>query len=394
MKRARYIDAQACHKKRQRAHSAPLFDDCVRHLAEHLESCADVVAVDPMSCIRFYDEDAACTALEALSLLLFDKPSERRTGGMCAHHQTWWGIGVLRGRESDVAYSSGEGASVRWNIVPLALTVVPWQMELPLRLQDLVLCQGHFASMGECDYGGSDVGPIPDTFVAREAVVLLCGLPRCRVQAVSGHFPLFHRVVPPTLSAAPQGVSAADTTVSLVPLREVSPLQRDAAALQHKRRLTPFLVRGLSSLTESFAPRSDRSVLECWAVVSYPDGLPRAVSARDAVDYASHDPRDTAGADPVHGLSAYQSVCPCEAPPFFILPTHHLCRSLRVAVGWRKISPSSRPLAEEALRRLCSLVDRVALCTGQGVALRFQTVWSGAQETRSATATIQKASSM
>ncbi|KAG5480632.1 hypothetical protein LSCM1_06336 [Leishmania martiniquensis] len=394
MKRARCIDARVCQRKRQRTHSMPLLGDCVRHLAKHLGSCETVVVMDPLACVRFHEEIAACTALEAFSLLLFEKHCEGRTGGMCGHRQTWWGIGVLRGRESDVAYNSGAGACVLWNIVPLALTLVPWQVKLPSRLQDLVLCQGHFASMGECKYGSSDVGPVPDSFVAREAVALLCGLPRCRVQAISGHFPMFRRASPPTLLAVPHAVSAADTAWSLVPSEEVEPPQREAAAHQHAQRLMSFVVSGLSSLMESSAPRNGRPVPECWAVVSYPDGLPRAASARDEVDSASRDIRDTARGVPVHDLCAPQLVCPCEAAPFFILPSHRLSQSLRVAVGWGRIPPSSRPVAEEALRRLCSLVDRAALCTDQGVTLTFRTAWDGVRQTRSATATIQRASSM
>ncbi|AYU78268.1 hypothetical protein conserved [Leishmania donovani] len=372
----------------------PLIGDCMRQLAEQLRGCDGVVAVDPLACASFHEETAARIALEALSLLLLDRPSERRTDGMCAHRRTWCGIGVLRGRESDVAYNSGEGASVLWNVVPVALTVVPWQVELPRRLQDLVLCQGHFASIDQLDYGSSDVGPVPDTFLTREAVALLCGLPRCRVQAVSGRFPLFGRVVPPSFSAAPRGVTATDATWSLVPSREVSPARSAAAAQRHARRLMPFLVSGLSSLMEPFSLRNDRSVPECWAVVSYPDGLPRAEAAREEVDGVSRDISDTAGAVSSHEANVHESDGSCEAAPFFILPSHLLCRSLRVAVGWQKISPSSRPLVSEVLQRLCCLVDRIALRTDRGVTLTSRTACSTGQETLSATMTIQKASSM
>ncbi|CAJ1007645.1 hypothetical protein Q4I28_002958 [Leishmania naiffi] len=397
VKRTSHIDAQACQTKRRRAHSMPLIGDCMYQLAEELRSCDGVVVIDPQACVALREEGAACTALEALSLLLLDNSSEQRTDGMRAHRLTWWGIGVLRSQQSDVAYNCGEeGVSVLWNVVPLVLTVVPWQVELPLRLRDLVLCQGHFASIGECEYGNSDVGPVPDTFVTREAVALLCGLPRCRIQAISGRFPLFRRATPSSFSAAPRGVLAADASWSLMSPREVSAAQCVAAAQRHARRLTPFLVGGLSSLMESFAPRNDRSApAECWIAVCYPDGLPRAEAARDEVDsVCCCNTTNTSGAVPMHVASVHQSDDFCEAAPFSLLPSHLLCQSLHVAVGWQKISPSSRPLAAEALQRLCSLVDRVALRTDRGVKLTSRTTWCAAQETRTVTMTIQKASSM
>ncbi|GET88050.1 hypothetical protein, unknown function [Leishmania tarentolae] len=394
MKRTHQTDARVCLKKRPRTRSTPLIGDCMRHLAEQMKDCDAVVAVDPLACVTFHEEAAARIALEALSLVLLDRNSGRHRGGMCIHRQTWCGIGILRGRESDVSYNCGEGASVLWNVVPLVLTVVPWQVDLPPRVQDLVLRQGRLASIDQADYGSSAVGSVPDTFLAREAVTLLYGLPRCRLQAVSGRFPLFRRARSPSLLAVPRGAAGTEVALSLVPSREVSPARCAAAVQRHARRLMPFLVSGLPSLMGSFTLQNDASVPECWAVVSYPDGLPCAEAALEEVDGVSRGMSDTAGAVSAHEANVHESDCYGEVAPFFILPYRLLCRSLRIAVGWHKISPSTRPLAAEVLQRLCCLVDNVALRTDQGVTLRSRTASSASQETRASTMTIQKASNM
>ncbi|KAG5507116.1 hypothetical protein JKF63_05862 [Porcisia hertigi] len=400
MKRARSVKARGRETKRLCADSMPLIRDCERQLAEGMRGCDGVIAVDSLECVKFEGDAAACSPLEALSLLLLEKSNEQRTDSMLAHRQTWWGVGVLRSRESDVAYHAEDGAEVLWNVVPLLLTMVPWQVQLPHPLQDLVLRHGHFVSIGECDYGGSNVCSFSDTFMAREAVCLLRGLPRCCVQAVSGRFPLFRRVAPPFSSAAPRVVAATDADWSLLPPEEVPPAQCAAAAHRHARGLMPFTVRGLSSLMDSFGQQSNTSAPKCWVVVSYPDGVPCSAAASDEADCISRDGMNTVGSatrpqqDGGRDESVDQSAFSCEAAPFFVLPSHLLCQSLRVALGWRQIPPSSRPVAAAVLTRLCSLVNGASLHTDQGVKLTSRTAWYTPPATHSATMRIQKASSM
>jgi hypothetical protein len=310
------------------------------------------------------------------------------------------GLGVIDSFLSSDAQSQlkeGLPATLTYRVVPVLVRFTPWVPQLPTRLLALVCDEGRFASLSDDrDFGPADVGPVPEGYVARDAVAVLPSFPRCYVDAVSGHFPLFHR--PPLSAKAAASDDAAESTEVRWYVRntgDVDQSTRDALMQKHLKRLARYSDERVVKVL-SVRMRCPESWLNrMWVAVSYPGGLPPLPQPTDG------DDGDHCTAPPLSKNlkteRAELAVASEDAPfssPLFLLPARFLCHNFYMQAGWQQIAPEYRAAALNAVHHLRVVIEATPLRCSDGSVVAAKAVCDAPGGRPVETATLTKASAI
>ena len=353
-------------------------EDYLELLADMLRSRDDILVLHPEACAVSYTaaETLQREAAKSLSLIVVDAcdvPSQPTVPADLRSRAVLRGLGIIDytlapSQQQSQSAQTKEQWTVTLNVVPVFIVAVPWVPQLPARLRTLVCECGRFASLGESGFGSADLGPVPEGYIAREAVALVHGLPRCCVMAVSGFFPLF---CPSSHTEEASCAEGEETRWAVQRVEDTDAATRDALMRAHEEKLAAFQIEKLPRVLNTRLWHKTSVPPKMWVVVSFPDGLPQRPEAKcqpgkKAAQTSQQSSRKAHKEQTTSATASRDRHTFASVSPLFLLPARFLCQHFSLHAGWQCIAREHRAVAADVANRLSRVIETTLLRASDG----------------------------